>query len=88
MTEDEAYTKACCGPPILGAVLLVAAGKGEPTPAAGRCIASACMAWREVGEWRIRSDYPWEAGKPRGEHVGPNNEVRSSGYCGLAGAPA
>lgn len=51
------------------------------------CIASECMAWRSVPQWRVRNDKPWQDGVPHGNNVGPNNETRALGYCGLAGAP-
>ncbi len=49
------------------------------------CIGSSCMAWRAVHQWRIRSDHEWETGTPQGNFVGPNNQTRTLGYCGLAG---
>jgi hypothetical protein len=82
VTEDEAKTKACCGPfreaiPYAGAAEHeeIARDGLDPEYAAeisGRypCIASSCMAWRWSG---TASQYSRIADVP--------------GFCGLAGPP-
>jgi hypothetical protein len=51
ITEDEARTKLCCGPILLAETWIneeaIKAGRQVGT---GRCIASACMAWRKDNE--------------------------------------
>lgn len=99
MTEDEAKTKACCGP-FAGRIpygsadtaLEVSVQGIDPdyiaeTAARWPCIASACMAWRAVPTTaaRVRTD--------KGETVSPAAAKRfgwtivQTGFCGLAGAP-
>lgn len=87
LTEEEAKTKECCGPPgILKAITAAAFVTNVTdfdTPYAkklaaeldggSKCIASRCMAWR----WDPLTRYQDEPGKVR--------DV--SGYCGLAGKP-
>lgn len=78
MTEDEAKTKWCCGGPMqfLAASTL---HTGEAVlPDEGKCVASACMAWR----WEGRDDGNAIA-TGRG-HI-PKHEA--DGHCGLAGKP-
>lgn len=91
-TEDEAKTKWC--PMFRSAVAHDVMGGAnyatnrDNVPSTGRvdtCIASSCMAWRPVNQWRVRSDYPWQNGTPRGDFIGPNNETRMLGYCGAFG---
>jgi hypothetical protein len=47
MTEDEAKTKACCGPHALVALWLAVEKGWAPATGliSGNCIGSACMAW-------------------------------------------
>ena len=62
---------------------------GDPAvlvPAWSLCLGSACMAWRAIEQWRPRSDYQWDEGRPH--LTGPNVERRTVGYCGLAGQAA
>ena len=75
MTEDEAKTKVCCGPPHIGAV-----AKGDTQI---RCIASACMAWRWSFSPRAAKSAAEEA--PMAHSRSP---FVAKGYCGLAGSPS
>lgn len=62
MTEDEAHTKRCCGPPAVAHATYWKGGAAvEDTPAL--CIASTCMAWR----WKPAVN---RAGEPSGHHKG------------------
>ncbi len=71
MTEAEAKTKICCGPPVavpywqlliqVQASIANSAGVSE-IKASALCAGSACMAWR-------------------------NDAASGGGYCGLAGKP-
>ena len=78
MTEDEAKTKQCCGPPLVSLSTILAGAMVEKDihdllrilPEESRCHASECMAWR----WH------WKRGEP------PLDQD-SLGYCGLAGRP-
>jgi len=76
MTEEEAKTKVCCGPPFVAtaAIAMSSGGSIADERVFGKCIASACMAWREP---RWETD---DQGFPRRVPSG-------AGYCGLAGAP-
>ena len=83
MTEDEAKTKICCGPPQVAAQMM----RARPAYCAG----SACMAWR--WDKPIRKMRNMETGVERvvlgGEPYIPNveqtfEEQNSNGYCGLA----
>lgn len=70
MTEDEARTKVCCGPPAISAAIVStgAAMSGVPIEAKGPlCVGSACMAWR------------WS-------NPAASADDRRHGFCGLAGA--
>lgn len=97
MTEDEAKTRMCCGPQILAAALVIVAGdptKVELTPDAGRCIGSACMAWRRLDQrGTITSKTklkPFVTERPQDYENSPNWTVELhdvQGFCGLAGAP-
>ncbi len=44
MTEEEAKTKACCGPPQIAAQLM---DEAVTTTRPAKCAGSACMAWRK-----------------------------------------
>ena len=92
MTEDQAKTKMCCGPQVVGMTILATAPAGtvEMTPSAGRCIASDCMAWR--GGVAVSAVYeekkPAEEGWNRAYGPAPHWEKTTAvGYCGLAGRP-
>ena len=62
MTEAEAKTKICCGPPFLANAVLVSGPAAHVTDSEvfGRCIGSACMAWRshsrDAEQHRVLSD--------------------------------
>lgn len=92
MTEDEAKTKMCCGPPFVGAALLLASPKGSPIPGQepGTCIASACMAWRTQRVLKLGRSDPegdgWTKDSPANAE-GTSRWYRDEGFCGLAGAP-
>lgn len=93
MTEEQAKTKMCCGPQVVAMVMALNLPKQpELHENAGRCIASACMAWRlNKAVERVEAWDPDGAGWTK---------VRDStfdalplwsrpgvgGYCGLAGA--
>ncbi len=85
MTEDEAKTKDCCGPPADAwariALHHIEAGWAEFLRDRPKCTASACMAWR-VNErdptYRAQADREYER---TGKRLDP------PGFCGLAGAP-
>ena len=73
MTEDEAKTKVCCGPPGTNAMMHgIEVGADEVNTS---CIAFGCMAWR----WTI---------KPGPDHDAGIAAHPPSGFCGLAGRPA
>ncbi len=83
MTEEEAATKLCCGPPVIMAMMAVVKSDADSDEAraATRCSRSACMAWR------------WNPMPPSEIHVGGEAvETRNMGFsttdgrCGLAGA--
>lgn len=88
MTEDEAKTKMCCGPQIVAMATLISAPTGavEMTRDAGRCVASACMAWR----WRalpgVCEKMVQDPTATASVQIHTWMEA-GDGYCGLAGAP-
>lgn len=47
-----------------------------------RCIASKCMAWRQVTQYRRNLDLEWEA-----TQYSPDDYARTVGLCGLAVRP-
>lgn len=82
LTEDEAKTKWC--PAARVTQISGEAGNryafdhdGSQQAAFARCIASACMAWRWIGE--LKTFGPREAPEER--------RVYERGFCGLAGKP-
>jgi hypothetical protein len=99
MTEDEAKTKYCCGPQTVAVAIIITAPVGTAevdNETAGKCVASACMAWRagpsatDIQKWvafdrpRVR---PGETYESSGEWVDlPAGERR--GFCGLASTPS
>jgi hypothetical protein len=72
MTEDEAKTKICCGPPQVAAQMMRAMMRALPAYCAG----SACMAW-------VQTDN--EA--PPSKEGDPEPVYKPAGRCGLAGRP-
>jgi hypothetical protein len=86
MTEDEAKTKACCGPPAVAAAAYYRAGVACDAPM--HCIASACMAWRVRHQWldNAQQEPSWVTYAPYAFEPGPGQE-RDHGFCGLAGDP-
>lgn len=83
MTEDEAKQRMCCGPQVVAMAIVITAPTGtvEVLPDAGRCIGSACMAWR----WRIEE---FEAAQEHFDLCAPPGSTGPviEGFCGLAGA--
>lgn len=56
MTEDEAKTKWCCGPPaMVNQTINHAAGNTNKEPL--KCIGSACMAFRKVAPLEMGDPY-------------------------------
>lgn len=98
MTEDEAKTKWCPfarimdwnGPhePTGNNRGVAAVNRAQDDDAGTRCIASACMAWRERKRLVLRTE-PWPEKETTGAPVMPSGAdvVIDGGYCGLAGAP-
>lgn len=86
MTEDEAKTKLCGGPPAVAAAAYYRAGPVVDAPM--HCIGSACMAWRTRHEWldNAQQEPSWVSYAPYAFEPGPGQE-REDGFCGLAGAP-
>ena len=89
MTEEEAKTKMCCGAQVIAMAAVAAAGRQAGaglTLDAGRCIASACMAWRTRQRPVLRTE-PWPdkgaVAVPAGRY---GADMITEGYCGLAGA--
>lgn len=77
MTEDEAKTKWCCGPPAIVAVIVNhAAGDTSKEPL--KCLASACMAWRVA---KIKTEVE------QGGDTFAHSWTTTVGYCGLASRP-
>jgi hypothetical protein len=81
MTEDEAKTKACCGPPAVFLMMAINAGI-EPKVGDGNCFGSSCMAWR----WTVAQGVKLERHEFDGS-VTDQTPVQGHGYCGLAGKP-
>lgn len=82
MTEEEAKTKVCCGPPSLTVAMLAVVNIIRPTDAASIragmcCSGSACAAWRAT-ESILRPDPT---------PVGDQPAYVATGFCDLAGAP-
>jgi hypothetical protein len=82
MTEDEAKTKLCCGPLLLAETWInEEAIKAEREMKTGRCLASACMAWRwDTDAWTLAFD-------DKGPLTRRKDYDEPQGYCGLAGRP-
>jgi hypothetical protein len=82
MTEDEAKTKSCCGPPTVAIATLIASGLEMEGPTAkGECAGSACMAWRwDTDAWTLAFD-------DKGPLTRRKDYDEPQGYCGLAGRP-
>lgn len=86
MTEDEARTRWCPFSRVRqlhGGVAASSINRIDldeyPIPAACRCLASACMAWR----WHQSDTFKYEADmkfRATGVRITP-----TEGYCGLAG---
>lgn len=78
MTEDDAKTKACCGPCVSHRPLSIVDDQMNKVP---RCVGSACMAWR----WAFVFDAPTDETvvKPS---IGYGRSDKE-GYCGIAGSP-
>ena len=109
MTEEEAMEKHCCGPlQMASALMVLEAGISRDMPALedeypsrGRCIGSACMAWRwnelvfsrRTELWskskgqRVNSAYSDDAEWRPVVGASPEEPPPPSGYCGLAGKP-
>lgn len=79
MTEDEAKTKTCCGPPSVANVMAVVSGLMRTTGAPSLCEGSACMAWR----WEVSP-----AAASAYDRIIGGAPIVAGGYCGLAGRPA
>lgn len=92
MTEDEARKKWCPFARFIAPLdkngviaamtdgcnrIFASADNHELNPSAARCIASECMAWRNV----------FEKQEKKGAPVGVKENVLVGGYCGLAGKP-
>lgn len=90
MTEDEAKTKLCAGPPAIAAATYYRAGAAVDAPM--HCLGAECMAWQWAAEPR--------AGKKGGNvavEVTPGHfmtkpysavpKVVGDGFCGLTSAP-
>lgn len=110
MTEDEAKTKWCPYSVVSRPILDTTRTWGGYHPRIGaessnrgcdpeetRCIAAACMAWRQdisSRVWRLNSNgskaYSFAAADPRQFENDAQFAVEppgASGFCGLAGAP-
>jgi hypothetical protein len=81
MTEEEAKTKACCGPSYCGKIVdrwREMNRNDESYLRTNRvCIASACMAWR----------WEWEKGDMNDQAPEQWRVSTTIGYCGVAGRP-
>ena len=78
MTEDEAKTKMCCGPP--GTNTIMHAIEVGADVADTCCIASGCMAWR----WNVEKGYQQMAADWT---PADTTKTAPHGFCGLAGRP-
>jgi len=85
VTEDEAKTKDCCGPPVV-AIMTAIVGAGKVFERSHvKCHGASCMAWRWNEPWTSRAE----------EGHGGDIVIRLKrkpgepklGYCGLAGSP-
>ena len=80
MTEADAETKLCCGPPGCGVLHLrldVVDSLGDPCTMRV-CAGSKCMAWR----WIMTPDDAMEC-----DDIGRTGDGTPTGYCGHAGKP-
>ena len=74
MTEDEAKTKACCGPLV-----------GYAHSDSYKCIGSACMAWRKIpGASKFKDA---RTGQLSDRDLTGHGTWVYDGFCGLARAP-
>lgn len=101
MTEDEAKTKACCGPAMVAAFVALHLPSADVAGSVGACAGSQCMAWRwqpdHNAETKIaairrhREEFNSELIVAKNYVEGHPEYVRAgvtnSGYCGLAGQP-
>ena len=90
MTEQEAKTKACCGP---------RQHRYGNAPYDSACIGSACMAWREFPVEDNRPRELWDTKANKRVNSGSSPDVvwrlvepadplpAAHGWCGLAGKP-
>jgi hypothetical protein len=78
MTEDEAKTKICCGPPGTNTMIHAIEMQSDADIC---CIASGCMAWRwDTDAWTLAFD-------DKGPLTRRKDYDEPQGYCGLAGRP-
>jgi hypothetical protein len=90
VTEEEAKTKLCCGPPMQHAIAKLHAGLITATDAEKDvlCVASGCMARRWAEEKNAEAEAAFEATCPTGASMGCEVTGPSPvGYCGIAGRP-
>lgn len=89
MTEDEAKTKLCCGPPAVAAMALYVDGDMTSRRSMGNatggallnCQGALCMAWRPLK----RAQAP--AVRTSVNPVEDTDWVVIGGFCGLVGKP-